>query len=118
MFTTVYGIDAYDYMINREGPSAFVRALNNGFHRVAWAAGIGWIVFASFHGYGGKKNITKFPRHISMFLGFINDFLSWGAFNPLAKLSFLVYLVHFDFLNFFYSQVTHVIVGSQLYAVR
>jgi len=30
------------------------------------------------------------------FLGWINSFLSWEAFEPLAKLSYNIYLVHFS----------------------
>jgi len=54
LFASVYGVDVRYYAVHDKVPSAFVRALNNGLLRVAWAAGLGWIVFACFHGYGGK----------------------------------------------------------------
>jgi len=68
LFTTVYGIDGRDFVVNDEEPSAFVRALNNGFHRVAWAAGIGWIVFACFHGYVGMHESFRLSGAHAIFL--------------------------------------------------
>lgn len=48
------------------------------FTRVLWSAALGWIIFASVHGYGG----------------FINSFLSHPYWQPIARLSFSLYLVH------------------------
>ncbi len=32
-------------------------------------------------------------------LGWINSFLSWEGFVPLGKLSFNIYLIHFDLIH-------------------
>ena len=50
------------------------------------------------------------------FIGFINRFLSWKAFIPLARLTYVVYLVHFTYLTayhgyirkpYYYTKFTH-----------
>ncbi|XP_059352860.1 nose resistant to fluoxetine protein 6-like isoform X2 [Daphnia carinata] len=69
-------------------------------HRFAWATSVAWIVFACIHGYGGL----------------VNRFLSWKAFIPLARLTYVVYLVHFTYLTvyhgyirkpYYYTKFTH-----------
>lgn len=68
----VYNWNAY------EAPSTAVAVVYAAFSRTAWAVGIAWIVVACATGNGG----------------FINKVLSWKAFVPLSRLTFLVYLVH------------------------
>lgn len=68
----VYNWNAY------EAPSTSVAVVYAAFSRTAWALGIAWIVTACATGNGG----------------FINKVLSWKAFVPLSRLTFLVYLVH------------------------
>ncbi|CAN7989690.1 unnamed protein product, partial [Ixodes pacificus] len=53
------------------------------FDRILWSVSIAWIIFACSTGKGG----------------ILNRFLSWGAFAPLSKLSFGVYLIHMPFLE-------------------
>lgn len=48
------------------------------FTRLTWSGALGWIIFASVHGYGG----------------FINSFLSHPYWQPLARLSYSLYLIH------------------------
>ena len=38
----------------KESPSLAASVSYNGFHRVAWTFSLGWVIFACFHGYGGK----------------------------------------------------------------
>ena len=52
-------------------------------HRTAWAMVIGWIIVACSRGYGG----------------FVNRLLSWKGFLPLGRLTYCVYLIHYDFIN-------------------
>lgn len=68
----VYNWNAY------EGPSNEVAVVYAAFSRAAWAVGIAWIVVACATGNGG----------------FINTVLSWKAFVPLSRLTYLVYLFH------------------------
>lgn len=51
------------------------------FDRLLWSAFLSWLVIACARGRGG----------------FIGRFLSWGAFVPLSRLSFGVYLVHLPY---------------------
>ncbi|XP_061391658.1 nose resistant to fluoxetine protein 6 [Musca vetustissima] len=46
--------------------------------RASWACAIGWIVWACYNGHGGL----------------INDFLSWGFFTGLSRLSYCMYVIH------------------------
>ena len=48
------------------------------FGRLAWSIGVSWIIFACMNGYGG----------------FVNTFLSWPGFGPLARLTYTIYLIH------------------------
>ena len=56
-------------------------------HRTAWAVALAWLVFACSRGYGG----------------FVDRFLSWKGFLPLGRLTYCVYLIHYDYLNVFFS---------------
>ncbi|XP_065346673.1 nose resistant to fluoxetine protein 6-like [Cloeon dipterum] len=60
--------------------AAFYSAL----HRLGWASGLSWVVWACVNGYGGP----------------VNSILSWKYFIPLSKLSFCAYLVHMDLMNY------------------
>ena len=57
-------------------------AIYAGFHRLGWSLALGWVIFACSRGYGG----------------WVNEFLSWSGFKPLSKISFILYLIHMDFL--------------------
>ena len=46
--------------------------------RLAWSVALGWVVVACAKGRGGP----------------VNRFLSWGVFQPLAKISYMTYLTH------------------------
>ncbi|VDI72520.1 Hypothetical predicted protein [Mytilus galloprovincialis] len=83
----VYGL--YDD-INSETPlPTSVAAFYNAVHRTAWGLCISWVIFACATGNGG----------------FINTILSWKAFIPLSRLTYMAYLVHMMILNHWkYSQ--------------
>nr|XP_023019749.1 nose resistant to fluoxetine protein 6-like [Leptinotarsa decemlineata] len=82
--------------------------------RPAWCIGLSWIVYSSFHGYGG----------------IVDWFLARPIFQILGKLSYCMYLVHglvivynignirtrqyFSILNGFYQWCSHVIVSVAL----
>ena len=59
-----------------------------------WAGCLFWLIFACCRGLGS----------------FINDLLSWGGWAPIAKISFMTYLVHMDIqFTFFRMQASFVI---------
>ena len=70
-----------------DSPSNLASAIYAGGSRLAWSLAVAWVIFACCRGWC---------------LGWINEFLSWEAFQPLSKVSFIVYLIHYDFLNIFF----------------
>merc|ERR1719414_1623182 len=70
-------------------PVPFATAIiYNCFQRVAWSLSLCWVIFACSKGYGG----------------IVNDFLSWGGFAVVSRLTFFMYLIHIDLeAIFFYS---------------
>ncbi len=50
----MYGLDANEYIVAGEEPSLASRVIFNTFHRIGWGLALGWLIFACFHGYGGK----------------------------------------------------------------
>lgn len=58
--------------------SVFENALYEAYARVSWAVGIAWIIFACVHGYGGP----------------VDWFLSLTQWQPLARISYSIYIVH------------------------
>nr|CAH0109554.1 unnamed protein product [Daphnia galeata] len=83
----VYGL--YPYVDPSEVPeiSSLLKMTYGPLHRTAWACVIAWVIFACSRGYGG----------------FVNRLLSWKGFLPLGRLCYCVYLIHYDFLNVYYS---------------
>ena len=108
--------NAYAYGF-KEYPSLAASTMYNGFHRIAWTFSLGWVIFACFHGYGGQVIRAVFcmlnNNWKDLNLGWVNTFLSWKAFQPLSKLSFGMYLLHYNIepllwgLNTFRFNVTH-----------
>lgn len=39
--------------------------------------------------------------------GLINKFLSWGIFLSLARITYMVYIIHFDVLLAFFNTITY-----------
>ncbi len=56
--------------------------------RVIWSMGLGFIIFSCANGKGG----------------FVNDFLCWKIWTPLARISFCAYLVHSTVLFWYLGQ--------------
>lgn len=68
-----YNMQQLDYKAT-DLESAFYES----FSRVCWAISLSWIIFACVHGYGGP----------------VNWFLSLPQWQPLARLSYSIYLLH------------------------
>ena len=62
----VYGLDPYGYQ-EKGYPSVIASAFYNGYNRMAWALAMSWLIFACYHGYGGKNK----------FHGRSRDWSSW-----------------------------------------
>nr|XP_037270381.1 nose resistant to fluoxetine protein 6-like [Rhipicephalus microplus] len=75
-----------DWNLNGGQASETKRMFAAFFDRVLWSVCISWFSFACTTGRGG----------------FVNQFLSWNGFVPLARLSFGVYLVHLPFYHLMY----------------
>lgn len=78
----VYGLTPF--LNETEVPviNQWIRVSYASLHRLSWSIAVGWVIFACVNGYGGP----------------VNEFLSWKVFNSLSKLSYVVYLIHLNFL--------------------
>ena len=78
----VYGIAAY-YPWSRNEPSLPELVIYNGFNRLAWSCAVSWVIVACMKRKGGP----------------VNEFLSWSGFVPLARMSYVMYLIHMTVLD-------------------
>merc|ERR1719481_23846 len=73
----IYGVAGYqkhpEWVAHTE-----TRALYGGLHRLAWALAVSWVILACVKGAGGP----------------VNSILSWPAWLPLARMSYVIYLIH------------------------
>lgn len=58
-------------------------AIYLGFGRIFWTLGVGYIMYACHHGYGGP----------------VNTILSLSIWQPLSKLTYAIYITH-NFVTF------------------
>ena len=85
----IYGnSDSAGFSAQRQ-PTLLETTFYNGFNRFAWSVAVGWVILACVKGKGGP----------------INQLLSWGAFVPLARLSYCVYLLHVSVILWNYGSV-------------
>ncbi len=73
----LHGIRSTNYL-NVPSYSQAEAVFYEGFAKTAWSASLAWVAIACHKGYGGV----------------INKFLSWGVFQPFAKMSYMAYLFH------------------------
>ena len=74
------------------GPYNITTGLENEIYqalmKTCWGLCLGWVVFACVKGYGGP----------------VNDFLSWGLWASISKISFMTYLFHMSW-NYYYFNI-------------
>ena len=63
----------------------------------AWAVAMGLVTLDCVKGLGGPADLLYILFGINLRL--VDKFLSWGVFQPLAKISYMMYLVHITVIN-------------------
>ena len=96
----IYGLVPYQKDIQSDAPLA-ERAIYGGFHRLAWALAVSWVILACIKGAGGP----------------VNSILSWPAWVPLARMSFAIYLVHMTVMSVVNSYASYRVNASQVSSV-
>ena len=64
----IYGLNVPERLNGGHPPNVAENVLYGGFHRLAWAIAVSWVIFACCRGYGGKKN-----KHLKMFFFDLED---------------------------------------------
>jgi len=77
----IYGIAPYS-PVSGNVPSLAEVVIYNGFNRLAWSCAVSWVIIACIKKKGGP----------------INEMLSWSGFIPLARISYVMYLIHMTVL--------------------
>ncbi|XP_063703745.1 nose resistant to fluoxetine protein 6-like [Culicoides brevitarsis] len=98
-FTIVFGI--YSFQQPDYNASIFVDATYEAIIRVLWALSLSWMIFACVKGYGS----------------IINYFLSLSIWQPLGKLSYAIYLLHYPVQIYFVSQQREAVHFSNINAI-
>ena len=91
----------YPMRVNEAKVTWFELVIYNGLSRLGWSLPLSWVIFACCKGYGGP----------------VNSFLSWGAFTGLARVTYMVYLIHLDILAMFVLTRTYTLQISVLLVV-
>ena len=63
---------------------------------LAWALAVGWVIVACVKGAGGP----------------VNTLLSWRAWQPLARMSYCMYLVHITVIDYYLSLPSYTVTVS------
>jgi hypothetical protein len=59
----VYGLDIPKRLFENDPLSMTENIMYGGFHRLAWAIAVGWVIFACSRGYGGNL-LNFFAKHV------------------------------------------------------
>jgi len=114
----VYGLDVGGFYEDGQLPKDFPRVFYSGFSSTLWALCLAWVTFSCAHGYGGEKIFLFFGSKNDIWInvsGIVNSILSWGPFQPLAKLSYVAYLIHLTVFVILMGYIRHSIFWSQFY---
>ncbi|XP_031634993.1 O-acyltransferase like protein-like [Contarinia nasturtii] len=87
LMTTAIFANSPSIQLNNNKTSALNQALCESLSRVAWAIALLYIIFACVHNCGGV----------------INWFLSNPLWQPISRLSFPIYLIHFPVVVYFHA---------------
>ena len=68
---------------------------------LAWALAVGWVIVACVKGAGGP----------------VNTLLSWRAWQPLARMSYCMYLVHITVIDYYLSLPSYTVTVSHLQVI-
>ncbi|KAK5986399.1 Acyltransferase [Trichostrongylus colubriformis] len=82
---SVYG--PHEYIKGHDDWSVFVRASYNNFSRIGWSLAVSWVIVANHLGWGGL--ISKFMDH--------------PIWQPLGRLSYCAYIVHFYIIQYIFN---------------
>lgn len=55
---------------------------------------------------------------LTLLSGFINNFLCWGGFIPLSKISYIIYLMHFTVIYLLESMMDYKVPGTNTFLVN
>eukprot|EP00095_Tigriopus_kingsejongensis_P009191 maker-scaffold299_size217019-snap-gene-0.12 protein:Tk09191 transcript:maker-scaffold299_size217019-snap-gene-0.12-mRNA-1 annotation:"hypothetical protein DAPPUDRAFT_306180" len=100
LFAVVYGLDLPTVLETQIAPTKAVSISYGGLHRLVWGLGLAWIVWACAKGYGG----------------WINTLLSWEAFMPLGRVTYVMYLTHDMVVSVYGGNYLHIIPFSHFLA--
>lgn len=114
-----YGVNFAAFFEEGKEKSRIENAFYMGFHRYVWGVVCGWVVFASIKGYGGNCILLKIVLNKSIsFLGIVNSILSWKAFIPLAKTTYIGYLIHINILFIFMTLIRFSVEHTYFFEVK
>ena len=116
----IYGLDVEDTMFfGINAPSRAENVIYGSFHRLAWAMCLAWLILACHYGLGGMKPGLLYStcKNTDIISGWINDFLSWEAFAPLSRLTFVMFLVHQSVINVLAAQFSFSYEGTPFFMV-
>ena len=95
--TTLFMATAYNALQVRSSLSQKVTL----FQRLAWGFSLAWVIFSCTKVAIESSIWSRCSVLCQGYGGPVNDFLSWSAFAPLARLTYCCYLIHMEVLPMF-----------------
>ena len=95
--TTLFMATAYNALQVRSSLSQKVTL----FQRLAWGFSLAWVIFSCTKVAIESSIWSRGSVLCQGYGGPVNDFLSWSAFAPLARLTYCCYLIHMEVLPMF-----------------
>ena len=93
----VFGLVPYQKGFFTLEASLAERAIYGGFHRLAWALALSWVILACIKGVFSFFSCLKLRFKGAG--GPVNTILSWPAWIPLSRMSFAIYLIHMTVMD-------------------